>query len=193
VAVQGNLIAIGARNADPAGAGAVYLFSRSASVWTEIEKLTPEGGKKNDQYGFTVSIAGDTIAVGARRADPDSLKDAGAVYVYTIDGNSADLVVRLTPSDASEGDEFGQSIAIAGNVLAVGAWKDDVDAIDQGSIYLFCRMGNRWVETGKITASDGMEGDEFGYSLSAFGSRMVTGAHFADATAGVAYMLPLKS
>ncbi|MDG6256781.1 MAG: FG-GAP repeat protein [Methanomicrobiaceae archaeon] len=195
VAVQGNLMAIGARNADPGAAGAVYLFSHSAEGWEEIAKLkAPELERnKNDQFGFTVAIAGDTIAVGARRADPDSLKDAGAAYVYTLDGNFADLVARLTPSDASEGDEFGQSIAIAGNVLAVGAWKDAIDGNeDQGSVYLFRRMGNRWIETGTITASDGMAGDEFGYSLSAFGNRMVTGAHFADATAGAAYVLPLK-
>ena len=164
--------------------------------WEEVAKLTPQGGKKNDQFGFTVAMLGDTIAVGARRADPDNMKDAGAAYVYTLDGNTVDLAARLTANDASEGDEFGQSIAIAGNAIAVGAWKDDIGADeDQGSVYLFRRIGNRWFETGTITTSDGMKGDEFGYSLSAFGNRMVTGAHFADFTytnAGVAYVLPLK-
>jgi hypothetical protein len=195
VALQGGVMAIGARNANPNAAGALYVFRQSGDGWEEVEKLTPQDGKKNDHFGFTVAIAGDTIAVGARRADPDGNKDAGAVYVYTLDGNAVDPVARLTAGEA--GDEFGQSIAFAGNVLAVGAWKKDLGGNDdQGAIYLFRRLGNRWVETGMITASDGMSGDEFGYSLSAFGNRLVTGAHFVDFTseehAGAASVLPLK-
>jgi hypothetical protein len=83
-----------------------------------------------------------------------------------------------------------------GDVLAVGAWKDDIDAnLDQGSIYLFRQIGGQWIETGIITASDGMGGDEFGYSLAAQGNRMVTGAHkadFIDQNGGAAYVLLLK-
>ena len=98
------------------------------------------------------------------------------------------MVTKLTPSDAEGKDEFGQSIAMAGNVLAVGAWRSENR---QGSVYLFHRNGNEWIEGEKLIASDGVAGDEFGYSLSAFGNLMVTGAHFADST-GVAYVMPLK-
>ncbi|MGB9177323.1 MAG: hypothetical protein WCB46_11405 [Methanoregula sp.] len=193
VALQGNLIAIGARNADPNGAGAVYLFRNSGEDWTQVARVAPSDGKTDDQYGFTVAISGNTMTVGSRRADPDGLTDAGAVYVYSLKRDSADLVTRLTPGDARAGDEFGQSVAFAGDVIAVGAWKDDIgDSADQGSVYLFRRAGGQWAETGKITATDGVAGDEFGYSLAAFGDRMVTGAHFADAKAGVAYVLPAK-
>jgi len=144
-------------------------------------------------------MVGDVIAIGARRADPDGLTDAGAAYVFSLEGDSFELIARLTASDTSAGDEFGQSIALAGDVIAVGAWKDDIEGkANQGSIYLFQRMGNSWLETEKLTASDGLAGDEFGYSLSAFGNDMVTGAHFADFNAGVdsnggaAYVIPLK-
>lgn len=189
VDIQGDVIAISARNANPNGAGAFYLFRRSGDGWTETAKITPENGKKNDQYGFTIAMAGDTIAVGARRADPGGLADAGAAYVYSLNGDMVSLVATLTASDAIVKDEFGQSVAFAGDTLAVGAWKDDGQ---QGSIYLFQRKGGRWIETGKVTASDGVAGDEFGYSLAAFGNRMVTGAHFADAKAGAAYVLPVR-
>ena len=193
VAVQGNLIAIGARNADPKAAGAVYLFRKTRDGWTETAKVSPSDGKKNDQYGFTLAISGNTMAVGSRRADPDGLTDAGAVYVYSLKRDSAEFVTRLNASDAVAGDEFGQSVAIAGDVIAVGVWKDDIsDNANQGSICLFRRAGGKWTETGKITASDGVANDEFGYSLAAFGNRMVTGAHFANAKAGVAYVLPVK-
>jgi len=189
VDIQGDLIAIGARNANPTGAGAVYLFRNNGTGWTQVAKVIPFDGKKNDQYGFAVSISGNEMTVGSRRADPDGLTDAGAAYVYSLKGDSADLVTRLTPTDAIVGDEFGQSIAFAGDVIAAGAWKDDDK---RGSVYIFRMMGGKWIETDKITASDGKTGDEFGYSIAAFGNRMVTGAHFADLKAGVAYVLPLK-
>lgn len=189
VDMQGNLIVIGARNANPNEAGAVYFFRKSRDGWTEIAKVFPDNGKKNDQFGFTVDISGNTVAVGARRADPGSLTDAGAVYVYSVKKDTVDFVTRLSPANASAKDEFGQSVAIAGDTIAAGAWKDDNKL---GSIYLFRRNGGQWNEAGKITASDGVAGDEFGYSLAAFGNRMVTGAHFADAKAGAAYVLPVR-
>lgn len=193
VAVRGGLIVVGARNADPDGAGAIYLFRESPEGWAEIAKVAPPDGKADDNFGFTVAMAGDTIAVGARRADLPGAKDAGAAYVFSLHGNSVDLVTKLTAGDARAGDQFGQAIALAGDLIAVGANRADTeDGADTGAIYLFRRAGNRWTEAGKVTASDGVAGDEFGYSLSAFGNRMVTGAHTADATAGAAYVIPLR-
>ena len=189
VAIQGELMAIGARNADPNGAGGFYLFRRAGDAWMEVAKVTPPNGNNEDQYGFAIAIAGDTIVVSARRADPAGLKNAGEGYVYSVKGGAVTLVTRLAASDAMPGDEFGQSVAIAGDVIAVGAWKDDAT---RGSIYLFRRMGDQWTEINKITASDGVSGDEFGYSLSVSGNRLVTGAHKADSKAGAAYIIPLK-
>jgi hypothetical protein len=189
VDIQGDVIAIGARNANPNKAGGFYLFRKFSDGWREIAKVTPSNGEKNDQFGFAIATSGDIITVGARRADSGDLTDAGAAYVYSLKGDSVELVTKLTASDASEFDEFGQSVANAGDVIAVGAWKDDNK---QGSIYLFHRMGDKWIETDKITASDGVAEDEFGYSLSAFGNRMVTGAHFADSDVGAAYVISIK-
>ena len=193
VAIQGDVLAIGARNADPNAAGAVYLFRPAGSGWVEFAKVTPPDGITDDQFAFTIALTGDVMAVGARRADLTGAKDAGAAYVYSVDQDSVDLVVKLTASDAKASDQFGQAIAIAGDVIAVGANRADIGSNkDQGAIYLFRRLGNEWIETDKLTASDGIAGDEFGYSLAAFGNRMVTGAHTADSTEGVAYVLPLK-
>jgi len=194
VALHDDLIAIGARNANPNSAGAVYLFRQSGDEWVQIAKVTPPDGKKGDQFGFTIAISGDLMTIGARRADLTQGSDAGAVYIFSLKEDPVELVTKLIADDATTGDEFGQSVAFAGNVVAIGAWRDDINSNeDQGSIYLFRRMGHQWIQTGMITASDGMGDDEFGYSLAAFGNRMVTGAHFSDSTAGAAYVVPLKS
>jgi hypothetical protein len=195
VALQGSFMVIGARNTagpDGAHAGGFYLFRQKGGQWIEVTKITPPGGKDDDQCGFAIVIKGDTIVVTARRADPAGLKNAGAAYVYSLMGDSVNLITKLTAIDASAGDEFGQSVAIAEDVLAIGAWKDDKG---KGSIYLFRQKGGQWIETGRITASDGMAGDEFGYSLAALGNCMVTGAHTADfisTDGGAAYVLPVK-
>jgi hypothetical protein len=193
VAIQGNLVVVGSRNANPNGAGAVYLFSRGRNEWVEAAKLIPPDGKNDDQFGFTVAMAGNLIAVGARRADLPGAKDAGAAYLFAVTGDDTPLVAKLTASDAMAGDQFGQSMAMTGGMIAVGANRVDIGANkDQGAVYLFQRMGNEWLEHETLTASDGEAGDEFGYSLAAFGNFLVTGAHFADSTEGAAYVMPLK-
>jgi hypothetical protein len=197
VAVQGEYLAIGARNANPNGAGGVYIFRNTGDGWVQIDKEIPEISKNNGQYGFAVALSGNLLAVGARRVDNGSAKNTGAVYVYTLTGDSVDFVQKLIGSDTRAGDEFGQSVAIARDIIAVGAWKDDVGShTDQGSISLFQQIDGEWMQIDTITASDGMAGDEFGCSLAAFGNRMVTGAHKADLISedkGAAYVLPLTS
>jgi hypothetical protein len=192
VALQGGIMAIGARNAEPNVAGALYIFRQSKDGWEEIAKMAPPDGEEDDQFGFSVAMSGKIIAVGARRANPEGIDNAGAVYLYSVEGKYVELITKLTASDASKSDEFGQSVAIAGDTILVGARRDDVgSAKDQGSIYLFRRINDQWIE-GKVLASDGVAGDGFGYSLSAFGNRMLTGASGADDGAGAAYVLPVK-
>ncbi len=89
---------------------------------------------------------------------------------------------------------FGiEAIALTGDFIAVGANRAGIGSnVDQGAVYLFRRMGNEWVEEDKLTASDGMASDEFGYSLSAFGNIMATGAHSANSTEGLVYVMPLE-
>jgi hypothetical protein len=196
VALKGNIMVIGARNtANQNGkfSGGFYLFQQSGNTWTEVAKMTALDGNDEDQCGFAIAIKGNTVVVTARRADPRGLENAGAAYVYSLKGNSVEFVTMLTASDASKKDEFGQSVAFAGDVLAIGSWKDNDG---KGSIYLFRQKGGQWSETGSITASDGVKGDEFGYSLAAIGNRMVTGAHKADfisENGGAAYVLQLLS
>lgn len=193
VAVQGNVIVVGARNADPNGAGAVYVFEGSRAGWTQVQKITPADGRSDDQFGFAVDIEGNTIAVGARRADLPGANNAGAAYVYVREGGVFVLETKLVAANPGANAQFGQSIAIAGDTVAVGENRADIGGnTDQGAISLFRRQGGAWPVSAVLTASDGEAGDEFGYSLDAFGERLVTGAHNADGT-GVTYVLSLKS
>ena len=85
---------------------------------------------------------GDTIVVGAYLDDDES----GSVYVFTkpssddgwndwngLDANAkANLTTKLTAYDAAEGDQFGNSVAVDGDTIVVGAYLDDDES---GSVY----------------------------------------------------------
>ena len=212
-AVQGNLIVIGARDADtPAakGAGALYLFAWVPwipSKWVEFDKLYASDGKSGDQFAFNITVYGNIIASGARRADltdPDR-KDSGAVYLFGLYGWEWKEIQKLTASDARAGDEFGHSVAMSDNIIAVGARRADIDGnTDQGAVYIFRRLDDHghfgkhkiaeWEEEAKITAFNGAAGDEFGHSLAADDHTIVvgaTGVDFMEADQGAGYVYRL--
>jgi PKD repeat protein len=92
-------------------------------------------------------------------------------------------VKKLTASDGAAYDNFGVSVAIAGDTLVVGAFLDDDNGYRSGSAYVFARNRggtNNWGEVKKLIASDGAAGDWFGFSVAMAGDTVVVGAYFDD-------------
>ncbi|RUM94246.1 MAG: hypothetical protein DSZ28_04155 [Thiothrix sp.] len=83
---------------------------------------------------------------------------------------------KLTASDAAAGDAFGDSIAVSGDTAVVGAYGDDDQGEDSGSVYIFVRSGNTWVEQAKLNASDAAANDNFGQSVSIVDDTIVVGS-----------------
>ena len=111
----------------------------------------------------------------------------GAVYVFTEpstddgwadwDEGSDSETAKLAASDGAANDHFGWSVALDDDTVVVGARQDDSK---KGSAYLFTKPANGWVtatEAAKLTASDGGNGDEFGYSVALNGDTVVIGAY----------------
>jgi hypothetical protein len=48
-------------------AGAAYVFVRREATWSQQAYLKAVSAKAGDQFGFSVAVSGDTVAVGARR------------------------------------------------------------------------------------------------------------------------------
>jgi uncharacterized repeat protein (TIGR01451 family) len=98
---------------------------------------------------------------------------------------------KLTSSDWTTGDYFGQSVAINGDTVVVGAYGDESN---QGAAYVFVKPAGGWsnmVQTAKLTASDGQAGVDFGASVAISGNTVVVGAWFANASfnnQGAAYV-----
>ena len=196
VAISGDTVLVGADGVDPNGqiyAGAAYVFTRSAGVWTEQQKLIAPDPGAYDQFGISVAVDGDTAVIGASGADHSSLTDAGAAYVFTRSGTVWTAQQKLIASTAAAADTFGWSVAVAGETALVGAYGADAGSIaDAGAAYVFSRSGAVWTEQQKLTASDAAEYDLFGISVSLDGDTALVGAdgvtHAGHVYAGAAYV-----
>ncbi|XHC25748.1 MAG: hypothetical protein ACFHWZ_02795 [Phycisphaerales bacterium] len=178
VAVSGSLAVVGAPFADPLGSssGAAYVFS--ATSGQQLQKLVPNDGAPQDWFGFAVAISGSLAVVGSPR-DDDAGSISGSAYVF--DAATGEQLHKLTASDASEGDGFGDSVAISGNLVVVGSGS----SASPGSAYVFDAETGQ--ELYKLIASDGENGDALGYQVAVIGNRTVCSALNHNGT-GTAYV-----
>ncbi len=178
---------VGAFGDDDKGqtSGSVYVYDLTkTSADTGFEtKITASDGEPSDYFGRSVAIDGTTLVVGAYR-DDDNGSDSGSVYVYDLTKTPEDdgFETKITASDGAVDDRFGQTVAIDGTTLVVGAYFDDANATDSGSVYVYDltkNSGDDGFET-NITASDGAESDYFGVSIALNGTTLVVGAYLDD-------------
>lgn len=179
VAVSGDTAVVGAFG-DTVGTnvnqGSAYVFVRSGSTWTFQQKLTAADGAANDIFGRALALSGDTIVVGSASADGEATVDQGAAYVFTRTGSTWSQQAKLSAADGSALDYFGDSVAISGDTVVVGATEDGTGAnIQQGSAYVFTRSGTTWTQQAKLTAGDGTAFDYFGFSVSVDGDTAAIG------------------
>jgi hypothetical protein len=133
-------------------------------------------GADLDFFGISVAVDGDSIVVGAPNAD-----GGGAAYAFTRSGTTWIEQDKLTALDRMNLDLFGSSVALEGNVVLVGAERDDVDGQNnQGSAYVFTRSGNLWSEQQKLVALDGAADDWFGTSVAISGDTALIGSRNSD-------------
>ena len=145
-----------------------------APLFSEEQKLTASDAGAFDLFGFSVAVSGSIVVVGAWRADIGGNPNQGSAYVFNRQGGSWVEAQKLTASDGAAGDSFGFSVAISGSTIVVGAWLDDIGGNpDQGSAYVFNRQGGSWVETLKLTASDGAARSLFGSLVAVSNSTVV--------------------
>ena len=152
--------------------------------------------------GYSVAISAQTIAAGAPfGGELTGLPDQGAVYIYEPVGTNGAWIrtKKLLAFDAGADDRFGMSVALSGNILAVGAPDEDggnCDPIDAaGAVYLFERDRggvDNWGLIQKISAGDKGSQDYFGDSVAIYtavsGVIVVVGAWGESVGAGAAYV-----
>ncbi|MEM8585749.1 MAG: DNRLRE domain-containing protein, partial [Bacteroidota bacterium] len=201
VAIAGNYAIVGAPQEDEdangnnslSNSGSAYVFERNGNgSWSQVEKIVSNGRFAEDEFGFSVAIASDGVAVvGAPGANdtPSGISDNGAVYVFLRNGSGNwNFSQELTAFDLAEDDQFGWSVAIDGSFIVVGAIGEDEDGStlntlsNAGSVYIFRDLLglNSWTTNQKIVAGDREAEDIFGSSVAIDGNRLVVGASGED-------------
>jgi hypothetical protein len=195
VAISGDTAVVGAygdRVGTNINQGSAYVFVRTGTSWALQQKLTVADGAANDYLGRAVAISGDTIVVGSSAADSLTNIDQGAAYVFLRSGSTWAQQAKLVAGDGAATDYFGDSVAIAGDTVVVGATEDATGTnVQQGSAYVFTRSGTAWSQQAKLTAGDGTAFDYFGFSVAVdantavIGTLQDVGANFQQGSAYV--------
>lgn len=210
IAISGDTIVIGAWAEDSSSAGvngdqgdnsawnagAAYVFVREGTTWTQqayLKASNPGGGvpytSEGDHFGTSVSVCGDTIAIGARNEDSNRTEDSGAAYVFERSGTVWAEAAYLKAPNPDVGDRFGQSVATCEDLVVVGAHLEDsadtgVDGdlldntcTDSGAVYAYKKTAGQWQYLSYIKATNTGGGDQFGWSVDLAGSKLVVGAY----------------
>lgn len=166
-----------------ADAGAVFLYRKVAGQWTQVQKMIGWGhdSAANDQFGYSMSGSGMTLAVGAPNHAYNDVgsgyhANGGAVYIWKWSGNPAawSLEQKITADDAQDNANFGWSVSVDDDRLIVGAPNHTTNSVASGAAYIFNRVagaaGTRvWTQAAKIVPTGtnaANAGDKFGYTVS---------------------------
>ena len=178
VSLSGDTLAVGVPCAGPTSCqGLVRVYTRSGSAWTLQQTLIDTGTVDTfELFGRSVSLSGETLAVGVPGDLVGTNQDQGSVRVYTRSGGVWTPQATLTAPDGQPFDNLGGSVVLSGDTLIAGAARDTVGGnAAQGSVRVFTRIGGVWTHQQTITATDGAFDDRFGSSISLSGDALAVG------------------
>ncbi|MDH5596820.1 MAG: FG-GAP repeat protein [Candidatus Peregrinibacteria bacterium] len=191
VAISGSRIVAGAPS-ENSRRGAAYVFAHDGTSWSQEETLLSSSPQTYYYFGTSVDISGSRIVVG----EPSASSRRGAAYVFDHNGSSWTSQARLTASDGYYSDYLGQAVAVEGDVVLAGAYRDDDAGSSSGSTYVFAPNGSSWAQVNKLVAPDGHGSQYFAYSLGLGGGSAIVGAYNdrgEGSGAGAAYMYGSES
>ncbi|MFK7960120.1 MAG: hypothetical protein AB8G96_06305 [Phycisphaerales bacterium] len=199
VAVDDTLVVAGAPRADGTASdeGAVLVWRRVGVNWGPSQRLMAETPSAQDRLGSSVDVdvdatGGASIVGGSPLDDVDALNNAGSVTTFQFNGSVWARGPLLTDETPGSGDNFGHSVALGGDVLAVGAWLDDNTGTNTGTVSILRNDGQWFFET-RLQAVDGSPNDQFGrdVGVAPAGDIVIVGAAQVDSAgldAGAAYL-----
>ncbi|HKQ49719.1 MAG TPA: FG-GAP repeat protein [Phycisphaerae bacterium] len=188
-----------------ADSGAAYVFVRNGTTWSQQAYLKASNTGASDLFGHSVVASGDTVIVGALQEDSNatgvngdesdnSASNAGAAYIFVRSGTTWSQQAYLKASNTDVGDNFGSSVAVSSDTVAVGAWLEDSNAtgvnsnqtdnsaVDSGAAHVFVRSGTTWSQQAYLKPSNTGADDRFGISVAVSGDTVAVGAVNEDSS-----------
>jgi hypothetical protein len=191
VSISGDTIVVGTPNYVVASTnleqGAAYVFTRSHTGWahaTQVARLIAAKGQSEELFGHSVSVSGNTIVVGAPFREVGEHTGQGAAYVFvrsTSGWSNATPTAKLTGASGQAHEFFGESVAVSGRTIVVGAPSRKVGKnAMQGAADVFTTPASGWAgsmtERAELTVSGGQANDALGISVAVSGNTIVAGA-----------------
>lgn len=165
------------------GPGRVYVFRRDGGLWEEVSILHAEEGQTQVGAFFGVFIRrmGNYVIISAPLETNEGGASAGAAYLFRTDDGGFTWVQVSKITDPEPGDQrnFGSLMEVDGNHLIICSTDHDLipgstSFVGAGAAYIYTWPDLEYVVT--LTASDGRDGDEFGFGLSILNGIACVGA-----------------
>ena len=190
VAAAGNIIAVGSLDGAQ-GAGVVYLYNAATgALLTTIPNPDPDASV--DFFGAALAFSGNTLVVGVPEENLGGI-NTGRAYLYHINPISfaATFVSTLSNPTPADGEFFGASVAVAGNLVAVSAI-DDAGGAGAGAVYVFDATTGSLLRT--ITDPFPAANNRLGYSLAIKAQYVIASSRAKNLnTGGAAYVFHATS
>ncbi|HEV3409778.1 MAG TPA: FG-GAP repeat protein, partial [Chthoniobacterales bacterium] len=194
LAIAGDILVVGAAEAWLGGQwggyeGAAFVYVREGTHWTKQQQLLPNRGwTVYEKFGRSLAIDGETIVVGTNA----ELYEPGSAYVFVRDETTWTEQQRLVPPDPNH-RSFGNSVALSGDTLFVGAPDSYYDTENSRPVYVYERVGTSWQPRQTLKGSDSRPNDMYGVDIAIDGDLAIVGASpfdFGDgrSTKGAAYV-----
>lgn len=174
------------------GTGSLVLF---LTGWGQTSFFKPDAAVGNTRFGYSVSIDGNTMAVGADRENTSSAA-SGAVFVYTRSGDTWSLQQKIKAPVIDQDDNFGHAVSLSKDFLAISAPREssfssteistsvsaDDSRTDSGATYVYHRTGASWNLSAFIKAAYTDFSDRFGEAVSIHHDRLVVTVPYDDSS-----------
>ncbi len=157
---------------------ATQVGTAGALTVLQAAKLVGPGATPGAFMGLNSAISGNTLVVGAQ----GNAASAGAAWVFTKSAGKWKESAKLLGSDTVAGDSFGNSVAISGSTIVVGAQGHN-GAI--GAAYVFTGSGKTWTQRAELTVPGSSTYGQFGWSVAISGTTIVVGAPNVEGAAFV--------
>ena len=188
VAFDGNIAVVASETYNSnQGIVKVYKYisgTANQGKWEYLADLTASDGAADDYFGGSVDVSGDVIVVGAHKHENShGNANGGTAYVFVKpSGGWTNMTetAQLEPTNFVNG-WFANSVAIDGDIIAVGFENYEYSGISSGSVHIFEKPSGGWTnmsETAILTSSDGADNDYLGYDIDIEGDVVIAGAPY---------------
>ncbi len=184
VAIADSRVVVGASLDDSraSNSGSAYAYDlASVTPRVPVAVLNDPNPASNDQFGISVATSGSLVVVGASRDDAGA-SNAGRAYVYNLMSvtPTVPVLVLNNPSPFAN-DQFGNSVAVSGRRVVVGAMLDDTGAVNTGSAYVYdLDSVTPAVPVAVLNNPNPAGNDQFGFSVAVSGGVVAVGANLDD-------------